>query len=97
MDNEYRLRYLKQMGPWVGFIVAAGALALGLRAIAAGMETAGILGYVAGSVELFAGYVTARRAWNETIDIWFVLGIGAVVLISLFILLVIELPATIFQ
>ena len=70
--DEDRRRLLVQLSPWLGFIVGAMALSLGLRAIAAGYAGSGAIGYLVGGLNLGAGYATARRTWTQTIDAVFI-------------------------
>ncbi|MFB6141073.1 MAG: hypothetical protein ABEJ26_11645 [Halosimplex sp.] len=95
MDDRRR-QFLVEVSPWVGFAAAAAALALAPRAVSAGLDGAGVVGYAAGAAELLAGYVTARRAWDREIDATFVAGLVAVVLVSAFILVALALPPSVF-
>lgn len=73
------------------------ALSLGLRAIAAGYAGSGAIGYLAGGLDLAAGYATARRARTQTIDAVFTGGVITVVILSVFIVTQLSLPHTVFQ
>lgn len=66
--------------------MSGAAVILGIRAFTAGYVNGTMIAYLAGSLELLTGYVTARRSLNRTIDIVLVGGIIAIVVISAFIL-----------
>ncbi|WP_251343015.1 hypothetical protein [Haloplanus halophilus] len=96
-SDERRRRVLRHLCPWIGLVAATGALTLGIRAIAAGSAGSGAVGYLAGGLELAAGYVTARRAWTRTVDAVLVAGVVAIVALSAFVLTQLQLPPTVFQ
>lgn len=85
------------MVPWVGLLAGIVAVVLGIRAFTAGFVNETIIAYLAGSLELLAGYVTIRRSLNHTIDIVLVGGIAAIVVVSIFILTQFHLPPPFFS
>lgn len=95
--SERRREYLRQLRPWLGLAVAAAATVIGLRAIAAGVADAGRWGYLAGVLELGAGYVAGRRAWDQRFDRAFVGAVAVVVVLGVATLLVLELPPTVYE
>lgn len=95
--SQRRRAFLWQLRPWLGLAIAAAAVILGLRAVAAGTAGAGLPGYVAGMVQLAAGYVAGRRAWVHRFDGAFAGAVTVVFVLGVMTFLALEPPPTVYE
>lgn len=98
MDRlEYWRKYLQILGPFVGFIAAAGALPIGMDSLAAGITYGSIEGYLASGLAIGSGYVLARSGWEERVDRRFAIAFVVLVGVSIYVVGYLETTPNVFQ
>ncbi|MFB6267593.1 MAG: hypothetical protein ABEI31_08035 [Halodesulfurarchaeum sp.] len=98
MDRvEYWRTVLRTLSPFLGFIAGAWALTLGMEGLSAGFTYGSVGGYLVAAVAFVAGYVVVRWAWVDRVDSVFVLGLVALTVVSVYALLYLETPPSVFE
>lgn len=98
MDRaEYWQKYLEIIAQFFGFIAGAWALPLGMDSLAAGISYGSISGFLASALAFGSGYVLVRSGWEERIDRRFVIALGVLIAVSIFVISYLETPLNVFQ
>ena len=98
MDRvEYWQNFLEIIARVFGFIAGAWALPLGMDSLAAGISYGSTAGFLASALAFGSGYVLVRSGWEERIDRRFVIALGVLIAVSIFVIGYLETPLNVFQ
>lgn len=98
MDRvEYWQNYLEIIARVFGLIAGAWALPLGMDSLAAGISYGSTAGFLASALAFGSGYVLIRSGMEERIDRRFVIALGVLIAVSIFVIAILKTPLNVFQ